>query len=78
MTFYIQSEKTKIKTLKRGDNGFTICKDGFSVTPRAGFQINQQCPESYKKVILECIAGGWLEPVAYVTEAEFIWDEMKK
>lgn len=78
MTYKTVDSENKIKILKRGDRGFTICIDGFSIAPRAGFQINSQCPENYKLVLQECISNGWLEPVAYVTEHEFMWDELKK
>ena len=78
MTIQATEKVNKIKTLKRGDRGFTICVDGFSIAPRAGFQINNQCPKEYKLILQECISKGWIEPVAYVTEQEFMWDELKK
>lgn len=76
--FKLNSNQIKIKTLKRGDNGFIIRVDGFSIIPRAGFQINSKCPKEYKLVLQECISNGWVEPVAYITENEFMWDELKK
>ena len=78
MTFKISDSQYKIKVLKRGDRGFTICTDGISIAPRAGFQINNQCPREYKLVLQECINNGWIEPVAYVTESEFVWSELQK
>jgi hypothetical protein len=76
--FKVNVTNTKIKTLKRGDRGFTIVTDGFTVSPRAGFQINNKCPKEYKMIIAECINYGWIEPVAFMTEQEFAWDELKK
>ena len=78
MTFKTVESNNKIKILKRGDRGFTICTDGISISPRAGFQINSQCPREYKLVLQECISNGWIEPVAYVTESEFVWSELQK
>ena len=78
MTFNVPEPTNKIKTLKPGDRGYTICVDGFSIAPRAGFQINQQCPKEYKLILQECINNGWIQPVAYVTESEFIWSELQK
>jgi hypothetical protein len=46
--------------------------------PRAGFEISQGCPKEYKMIIAECINNGWIEPVAFITEQEFAWDELKK
>lgn len=73
---YLTDTKIKIKMLKPGDNGFTII-DRFTLTPRAGFQINQKCPREYKLILSECIRNGWLTPVAYMTESEYMWEELK-
>jgi hypothetical protein len=43
------------------------------MTPRAGFEINAQCPREYKMIISECINNGWLKPVAHVTERELLF-----
>lgn len=60
---------SKIKTIRQTDRAFLI-KDGIYVTPRAGFEIDQLCPEQYKKIIAECIDRGWLRPIAHLTEQE--------
>jgi hypothetical protein len=46
------------------------------LTPRAGFEINESCPTNYRKVLAECINYGWLKPVAYVKESEYIWEKL--
>ena len=74
---YITNSKIKIKALKRGDNNFTI-NDGLTLTPRAGFQINQECPREYKLILAECINNGWLTPVAFMTDNEYMWEELQK
>lgn len=64
--------KSQIRTLKQSDPKFVI-HDGFMQAPRAGFEINQQCPREYKLIIAECINNGWLKPVANVTERELLF-----
>jgi hypothetical protein len=52
--------------------------DGHMVSPRAGFEIDRNCYDSYVTVIRECIANGWLKPVAYVREDEFMWETLNE
>jgi hypothetical protein len=70
MTF--KTHQTSVRTLKQGDRHFNIT-DKFVVTPRAGFEISQRCPENYRSLILECVEHGWLKPVAHITERELIF-----
>jgi hypothetical protein len=69
--------KTSLRTIKQGDPKFMLT-DGMVTAPRAGFEISQRCPESYKKLLLECIDCGWLKPVAIVMDNELFWEEFKK
>lgn len=68
------AKKSSIKMLRKGDPKWFISDDNIKITPRAGFEINRRCPEEYKFIINECIASGWLNPVAYVKENEFMWE----
>jgi hypothetical protein len=68
--------ESKIKTVKQGDPKFMI-QDGKVVCPRAGFEINQQCPREYKLIIAECINNGWLKPVAHVYGKELTMDALR-
>jgi hypothetical protein len=68
--------ESKIKTVKQGDPKFMI-QDGMVVCPRAGFEINQQCPREYKLIIAECINNGWLKPVAHVYGKELTMDALR-
>lgn len=65
----ISQYKSSIRTIRSGHPAFTIT-DGLIVSPRAGFEISQQCPKEYRMVIVECIKRGWMQPVANVTEKE--------
>jgi hypothetical protein len=73
--FKVTELKDKIKTIKPGDEGWHI-KGQLTLTPRAGFEINESCPTNYRKVLAECINYGWLKPVAYVKESEYIWEKL--
>jgi hypothetical protein len=73
----IQKPEHRIKTIKPGDFGWSII-NGLTITPRAGFEISQRCPENYRSLIQECIQHGWLKPVAYVKESEYVWEELSK
>ena len=75
MTFKIN--QSSLRTIKKGDPNFML-KDGFVITPRAGFDINQSCPKEYRMIILECINNGWLQPVATVKDTELFWEEFSK
>lgn len=68
--------KSKISTIKQGDAKFML-SDGMVVCPRAGFEINQQCPREYKMIISECINNGWLKPVAHVYGKELTMDALR-
>jgi hypothetical protein len=68
--------KSKIRTVKQGDPKFML-QDGMVVCPRAGFEINQQCPREYKLIIAECINNGWLKPVAHIYGKELTMDALR-
>jgi hypothetical protein len=70
------THQSNIRTIRQGDPKFTL-KDGFVISPRAGFEINQLCPREYKLIISECINNGWLKPVAHVYGKELTMDAMR-
>lgn len=59
------------KALRPGHKHFQIV-DKFTVTPRAGFEISNNCPAEYKSIFITAINAGWLKPVAHVTEEEYM------
>lgn len=75
--FKITESKHKIKTLKQGDTLWYIA-DGLTITPRAGFEIKKECPDDYKDVIFQSINCGWLVPVAYMRDDEYMWESLKQ
>jgi len=74
--FNTTEPRFKIKTLKSNDKDFTFSHDGFTLTPRAGFEISSGCPRNYRDIIADCIQYGWLKPVAHMKESEFIWEKL--
>jgi hypothetical protein len=73
MTF-TTPEKT-IKTIRKDDPDFTII-NGIVMAPRAGFEISNDCPRQYKLMIMEAIKNGWLQPIAYMKESEYVWEKL--
>lgn len=74
MTFL--ARKSNIRTVKHDDPLFTIT-DGLMMARRAGFEVSQGCPQSYRMIISECIDRGWLKPVAYMTAEEQLIETLK-
>ena len=72
----ITAKQSKIRAVKKGNPLFTIT-DGIMTSPRAGFIIKMDCPNTYKDVITESINRGWLEPVAYMTAEEELMETLK-
>lgn len=68
----INSHRSQLHTIRSGDPRFHI-KDQYITSPRAGFEISQQCPKEYRMVLTECIDRGWLKPVAHLTERELLF-----
>ena len=73
MTF-TTPEKT-IKTIRKDDPDFIII-NGIVMAPRAGFEISNDCPRQYKLMIMEALKNGWLQPVAYMKESEYVWEQL--
>jgi hypothetical protein len=74
MTYTIASET--IKTIRKGEADFHI-HTGFLMAPRAGFEISNRCPSQYKLMLVEAIRNGWIEPVAYMKDSEYMWEKLK-
>ena len=74
---YIDSEKFTacVRTVRERDDDFMLT-NGVVITPRAGFEISNRCPENYKEIILECISQGWLKPVAHIYDHELMWEKL--
>ena len=69
--------QSQVRTIRQEDPNFII-QDRLTVTPRAGFEISNTCPRQYKLMIMEAIKNGWLQPIANLTEREFIFMGLTK
>ena len=63
---------SQLRTIRKDDPRFMV-NDGLLFAPRAGFEINRDMPDNYKRIIGQCIENGWLKPVATVTERELLF-----
>jgi hypothetical protein len=70
MTYTVHT--SQVRTIKSDNPNFVI-HDGLMISPRAGFEINKDCPREYRQIIAACIDRGWLKPVANVTERELLF-----
>jgi hypothetical protein len=66
---------TIFKEIQQSDPDFTMT-DGIKLVPRAGFEISKNCPREYKLILVECINNGWLKPVSYVKESDYVWEKL--
>lgn len=64
-------------TLRPGDQGF-ILQDHMVLCPRAGFEIDIDCPRNWREAIIKAIELGWLKPVATVRQHELTWEYISK
>jgi hypothetical protein len=64
-----------IKTIRQDDPDFII-DNGIVMAPRAGFEISNDCPRQYKLMIIEATKNGWLQPIAYIKESEYVWEKL--
>ena len=64
-----------IKTIRKDDPDFYI-DNGIVIAPRAGLEISNDCPKQYISMITEAIKNGWLKPIAYMKESEYVWEQL--
>jgi len=78
MTVTYSNSNSKIKKLTPNDPDWFMSHDNVTLTPRAGLEISNRCPENYQSLIQECIKHGWLKPVAYLKESDWAWEQLEK
>lgn len=67
-------EKT-FKKLKRGEPDFML-NDGIQIVPRAAIEFSELCPTSLILQVQDAISKGWIRPVAYMKENEYVWEKL--
>lgn len=68
----ITVNESKVHSIKMGDRNYMI-EDGIMQCPRAGIEISDDCPTSWKEVIVKAYNAGYLKPFANVTERELLF-----
>ena len=52
--------------------------DGFKLVPRATIEISPRCPKDLLLYIHKAIAAGYIKPVVYMREKEYVWATLEK
>jgi hypothetical protein len=72
----LTAHKNDVQAIRPGDKLWQI-NSGLVLTPRAGFEISDQCPREYKAILATCMQNGWLKPVAYLRDQEVTMEYLK-
>lgn len=62
---------TSVKEIEPSNPLFTI-QGQFTVSKRAGIKIESSCPSHIASMISKAYDQGWIKPVAYVTDEEYM------
>ena len=74
--FNTTKSRFKVKIIKKGEPDFSFSHDGVVLTPRASLEISDICPCNMRLTIERAILDGYLRPVAYMKESEYIWEKL--
>jgi len=79
MSITFTVSETPWVTLKSGDPSFQL-KGAYSLTDRAGLQINNDCPQGLRQIIVNAYERGWIECVASVPKDDptYMWETLRK
>ena len=53
-------------------NSEFVIKNGIAVTHRATILITPECPLRTRSMLIEALNEGWLKPIAYMKESEYL------
>lgn len=73
----ITKSDINFKKLKRGEPDFMM-NDGIQVVPRAAVEFSELCPGNLILQVQDAIGKGWIRPVAYIKESEFVWEKVQE
>lgn len=71
----INTNTTRVKKIEKGDSDFTFVH-GFSVYSRASLEISALCPAHIRLAIERALCDGYLKPVAYMKDTEYMWEKL--
>ncbi len=74
---FLTETKSKIKTIRPGDPDWIII-DGLTISHRAGFEIDRNCPSNIEQYIFMAIENEWLKPIAYQPVHEEFIEKLTK
>lgn len=60
------------------DNAHWFMTDGVRLIPRASIEISSKCPKDLILHLSTAIASGYIKPVAYMSEKEYVWATLEK
>lgn len=63
------------KTLQPGDPDFQM-SNGIALVPRAAIEISNDCPYNHLQILQTCIDRGWIKPIAYMRDSEYVWEKL--
>lgn len=69
---FTKTHRSQIHSIKQGDLHFMI-EDGLMMAQRAGIEISDDCPASYRDLIVSAYNKGWIKPFANITEREMLF-----
>jgi hypothetical protein len=67
----------KVLEIKQGDKGFKFIS-GYVEYPRAAILVTDECPARVRLDLQQYVSNGWITPVAYVKEDEYMWEKLKE
>lgn len=67
----------KVLEIKQGDKGFKFVS-GLVEYPRAAIKVSNDCPHDVQLQLQVYVGNGWILPVAYVRESEYVWEKLKE
>ena len=67
----------KVLEIKLGDNKFKFISDMVEY-PRAAISVSKNCPDEVIEKIGLWLKKGYIFPVAYIKENEYIWETLKE
>ena len=68
----------KLRIFRDTDPDWKFSTDGIVVMPRAGFEITKDCPAEYRQIIMMSIDFGWLKPVGYMKQSEYLMEVLSR
>ena len=73
----LSASDEKVLEIKQGDKGFKFVS-GYVEYPRAAILVEDKCPVDVRLQVQMYLSNGWITPVAYVRENEYVWEKLKE